>query len=210
MFTGLIEEIGRIVSVVRRNALLDITIEAHSIPGDLKTGDSVSISGVCLTVIECGDAFFRVQTVEETLKRSTLGRLKKGDTVNLERALRLGDRLGGHIVQGHIDETGRIVSKRESEGNVIIGIAPHPSLERYIAEKGSITVDGISLTVAYVKKGEFGVAVIPHTLANTTLAGAAVGDRVNLETDILSKYIEKLIGRTESLTFERLNELGFK
>ena len=143
------------------------------------------------------------------MKRSTLGMLKKGSPVNLERSLRLGDRLGGHIVQGHVDGTGPMVSKKEFEGNVLIGIAAPADLERYIAEKGSITVDGISLTVAYARRGEFGVAVIPHTFRNTTLSQTRPGDRVNLETDVLAKYCGKLLGSADSLTLERLDELGF-
>ncbi|MFC1692992.1 riboflavin synthase [Candidatus Latescibacterota bacterium] len=209
MFTGLIEEAGTIRSVSRRGTMIDFTIEARSILEDVKIGDSIAVSGVCLTVTSLGDTSFSVQSVEETLKRTTLARLRAGSMVNLERSLRLGDRLGGHLVQGHIDGTGRIVSMRKLDGNAIIAIAPQPGLDRYIAEKGSITVDGISLTVTHAKKGEFGISIIPHTLKETTLGIARVGDSVNLETDIIAKYVEKLISGDRSLTLDNLKDLGF-
>ena len=209
MFTGLIEEVGHIVSIARRGTIMNFVIEAHTILDDIHSGDSININGVCQTVTVTGKTDFTVQAVEETLKRSTFGHLKKGDAVNLERALSIGDRLGGHLVQGHVDGTGKITEKKEYAGNVLLSIAPEPQLERYIAEKGSIAIDGISLTVTYVKKGEFGVSIIPHTLKNSTLENVKIGDRVNLETDIIAKYIEKLIEGKNSLTIKRLEELGF-
>lgn len=209
MFTGLIEEVGHMVSVSNRGKIMDLIIEAHTILDDIKIGDSININGVCLTVTEIGNSTFTVQAVEETIKRSTFGKLKKGSAVNLERALRIEDRLGGHFVQGHVDGTGRITSKKEYADNVVLSIAPEPGLERYIAEKGSISVDGISLTVILAKKGEFGVSIIPHTTRSTTLAHIRTGDLVNLETDIIAKYIEKLIEGKKSLTINRLKELGF-
>ncbi len=209
MFTGLIEEVGKIVSVLNRGKIIDLTIEAKTILDDIKIGDSININGVCLTVTEIGNSTFSVQAVEETIKRSTFEKLKKGSIVNLERALRLKDRLGGHFVQGHVDGTGRITSKKEYADNVILSIAPEPELERYIVEKGSIAVDGISLTVTFAKKGEFGVSIIPHTFRSTTLKDIHTGALVNLETDIIAKYIEKLIVSKKSLTIENLKELGF-
>ena len=188
---------------------MDIIIEAHTILDDMNLGDSININGVCQTVTKIGKTDFTVQAVEETLKRSTLGQLKKRDVVNLERALCIGDRLGGHLVQGHVDGTGRITGKKDFAGNMLLSVSPEPQLERYIAEKGSIAIDGISLTVTDVKKGEFGVSIIPHTLKNTTLENVRIGDRVNLETDVIAKYIEKLIAGKESLTIERLADLGF-
>ncbi len=209
MFTGLIEEVGHIVSITRRGTIIDFNIKADIILDDVKTGDSISVSGVCLTVTESGNDNFTVQAVEETLQKSTLRHYKNGDAVNLERALRVGDRLGGHLVQGHVDGTGRITSKKEYSGNMLLGVSPEPELERYIAAKGSITIDGISLTVTFVKKGEFGVSIIPHTLKSSTLANIRIGGRVNLETDVIAKYIEKLITGTDSLTIDRLRELGY-
>ena len=220
MFTGIIEEIGHVSSVTNRGKIMDIVIEAKTILDDMKIGDSIAISGVCQTVTEIGNSTFTVQAVEETLKRSTFGSLKRGTALNLERALRSGDRFGGHLVQGHVDGTGRIASKKEFVDNVLFSIIPEPGLDRYIAEKGSIAVDGISLTVTFApvrrtrtmaggKKGEFGVSIIPHTVASTTVNTFRVGDTVNLETDIIAKYIEKLLVDKNSLTINRLKELGF-
>lgn len=209
MFTGLVEEVGYINSIYRRGHMLNFTIDASASLDDMNIGDSIAVNGACLTVTEIGDSSFSVQAVEETLRRTTLENLKKGTRVNLERALRLGDRLGGHLVQGHIDGTGRIVARKGNADNVIISIAPKHDLERYIVEKGSIAIDGISLTVTYAKTGEFGVSIIPHTLKATTLGKARIGDHVNIETDIIAKYVEKLMKVKGSLTIDRLHNLGF-
>ena len=209
MFTGIIEEVGHIVSVTIRGKSMDLTVEATAIIDDITIGDSISIGGVCQTVTEIGDSTFAVQAVEETIKRSTFRKLKKGSAVNLERALRLEDRLGGHLVQGHVDGTGRITSKKEYADNVLLIVKPEAGLDRYIVEKGSIAIDGISLTVTYSKSGEFGVSIIPHTYKSTTLATIRTGDLVNLETDIIVKYIEKLLEGKTSLTINHLKELGF-
>ncbi len=209
MFTGLIEEIGTVEAVVARGRIIDIKVRADTVMDDIAIGDSISISGVCQTVTSFDTTTFTVQAVSETISRTTFGDLKKGGKVNLERALKVGDRLGGHIVQGHVDGIGRIVSKKASGNNFDITIAPDAALNRYIVEKGSITIDGISLTVTYVKNGNFGVTIIPHTLGATTLEKVRVGDRVNLETDVLAKYIEKLIEPDGSLTTDRLKALGF-
>jgi len=209
MFTGLIEEVGTIESVSRHGRMFDITIGASYILDGIKIGDSIAVSGPCLTVIALDDSSFTVQAVEETLRRTTLEKMKKGTPVNLERSLRLGDRLGGHLVQGHVDGTGKIVARKGTPGNVVLGIAPETDPSRYIVEKGSIAVDGISLTVAYAKKSEFGVSVIPHTLEMTTLKQARVGDTVNLETDVIAKYVEKLLGKADGLTMDRLRDMGF-
>lgn len=209
MFTGIIEEVGHIVSVTIRGKSMDLTVEATAIIDDITIGDSISIGGVCQTVTEIGDSTFAVQAVEETIKRSTFRKLKKGSAVNLERALRLEDRLGGHLVQGHVDDTGRITSKKEYADNVLLIVTPETGLDRYIVEKGSIAIDGISLTVTYTKSGEFGVSIIPHTYKSTTLANIRTGDLVNIETDIIAKYIEKLLEGKKSLTINHLKELGF-
>ena len=209
MFTGLVEEVGYINAIYRRGRMLNFTIDVSASLDDMNIGDSVAVNGACLTVTEIGNSSFTVQAVEETLMRTTLENLKKGDPVNLERALCLGDRLGGHLVQGHIDGTGRIVARKGNADNVIISIAPKHDLERYIVEKGSIAIDGISLTVTYAKTGEFGVSIIPHTLKATTLGKARIGDHVNIETDIIAKYVEKLMNVKGSLTIDRLHNLGF-
>ncbi len=209
MFTGLIEEIGRISGSGRRGNIADFTIEADTVRDDLSIGDSIAVNGACLTVTVIGGSGFTVQAVEETLTRTTLGTLKRGSSVNLERALRLGDRLGGHLVQGHVDGTGQVVSIRKTGDNTILTISAGRDLERYIVEKGSITIDGVSLTVTSVGNGELCVSVIPHTLSVTTLRDVRTGDRVNLETDILAKYVEKLLHTGNGLTIDRLEELGF-
>jgi len=209
MFTGLIEEIGIVESVSHRGRMIDLAVGARTILDDVRIGDSIAVSGICLTVTSFDDSRFSVQAVEETLSRTTLEAVRRGTKVNLERSLRLGDRLGGHIVQGHVDGTGRIVAKKGDAENIVFGIAPEADIERYIAEKGSITVDGISLTVTYAKRGEFGVSIVPHTLKATTLDNAVIGDRINLETDVIAKYIEKLLGGNERLTFDKLKKLGF-
>jgi len=209
MFTGLIEEIGRISGTGQSGNSADFTIEAVTVPDDLSVGDSVSVNGACLTVTVVGSSSFTVQAVEETLTRTTLGTLKRGSSVNLERALRLGDRLGGHLVQGHVDGTGQVVSIRKSGNNTLLTISAGHDIERYIVEKGSITIDGVSLTVTSAGNGEFSVSVIPHTLSATTLRDVRKGHRVNLETDILAKYVEKLLHTGDGLTIDRLEKLGF-
>ena len=209
MFTGLIEEIGRISGTGRRGNSEDFTIEAVTVLDDLSIGDSIAVNGACLTVTVIGGSDFTVQAVEETLTRTTLGTLKRGSSVNLERALRLGDRLGGHLVQGHVDGTGQVVSICKSGDNTLLTISAGHDIERYIVEKGSITLDGVSLTVTSAGNGEFSVSVIPHTLSATTLRDVRKGDRVNLETDILAKYVEKLLHTGNGLTIDRLEKLGF-
>jgi riboflavin synthase len=209
MFTGLIEEVGKVVSEVRRGAMKDISIAAHGILADMKHGDSVSINGACQTVTRFDASTFTVQAVEETLRRTTLGDMTNGEKVNLERSLRLIDRLGGHMVLGHVDGIGKITHVGGTSENKLISIAPPPELSRYIVEKGSIAVDGISLTVTFARAAEFGISVIPHTLGATTLNSARVGDRVNLETDIIAKYVERLLDPKDSLSMRRLEELGF-
>ncbi|MFC1508646.1 riboflavin synthase [Candidatus Omnitrophota bacterium] len=209
MFTGLIEETGTIASIARHGTIVDFTIKATVVTDDIAIGDSVAVNGACLTVTAAGASEFTVQAVEETIRRTTLGGLKSGGSVNLERSLRVGDRLGGHIVQGHVDCTGRIVSVRKSGENMILTLAVAPENARYIVEKGSVAIDGISLTVTTVTNSEFGVSVIPHSLNATTLRNARVGDSVNIETDIIGKYVEKLLHTQKGLTTERLEELGY-
>ena len=209
MFTGLIEEVGTISAVNRHGTIADFTIEARRIAGDIAVGDSLAVNGACLTVTAKDSSTVIAQAVHETLDRTTLGSFRHGTRVNLERALTLGGRLGGHIVQGHVDGTGKLVSRTGAD-NVLFGIHHDPGFSRYIVEKGSIAVDGVSLTVTHAKQGEFGISVIPHTLAASTLGGLMVGDMVNLETDIIAKYLEKLAaGDTATLTLERMKTLGY-
>ena len=188
MFSGIVEEIGR----VRSYDLRRMTVEASSVLGDLKVSDSISVAGVCLTVVDLGDGAFSVETVPETVDRSNFGALKPGCGVNLERALALGDRIGGHMVQGHVDGRGKMLSAAEEGNSVRIGIGCEPELLRYIVEKGFITVDGTSLTVTAVSASGFEVAIIPFTFEHTTLNERSVGDEVNIEVDVTAKYVERL------------------
>lgn len=199
MFTGLVEDTGTIVRLDRRSDAMVLRIRPASMdPAALALGESVAVNGVCLTVTERsgerGTGSFVVLAGGETLARTNLGSLRIQAKVNLERALEVGARLGGHMVSGHVDAIGEIVSRRDLGANLDITIrAPAPVL-RYVVEKGSITVDGISLTVNRVDDYSFAVALIPHTVQQTTLAGRQVGDPVNLEVDIIGKYVEKLLG----------------
>src|ERR1044071_2132949 len=214
IFTGLIIEVGRVRRVDRRSDGAFIVIEAKRVLEGTRIGDSISINGVDLTVIEMGADFFSSDASLETLKRSTLGRLQTGSRVNLERALAVGERLGGHMVQGHVDGTGELASITP-EGNAYRMRFTFPrELGRYIAMKGSIAVDGISLTVAGLGDDWFEVAIIPHTWRETSLSDLKSGDRVNLEVDVLAKYVERLMTHAEEtreskLTLEYLIERGY-
>jgi riboflavin synthase len=199
MFTGLVEDVGTIVRLDRRSdaVIFGIAPGAFS-AAELALGESVAVSGVCLTVTERDRAQFTVLAGGETLRRTTLGELRIQNRVNLERALRVGDRLGGHMVSGHVDAVGEIASRRDLGANIDIAIrAPREAL-RYVIEKGSIAVDGISLTVNRVDDYSFAVALIPHTVEKTTLATRRAGDKVNLEVDVIGKYVEKLLGGYQS------------
>jgi riboflavin synthase len=209
MFTGLIEEVGQVVSSLPRGSMTDITIRAKTVLEETRVGDSISINGACQTVTALGSSTFTVQAVEETLRRSTLGSLKRGSTVNLERSLRFGDRLGGHLVLGHVDGIGKITRVSGDDQNRLIAVAPPRELARLIAEKGSITIDGISLTVTHADDTEFGVSVIPHTLGATTLSGIRPGDLVNLEADVIARYVERIIGSRGGMNLRELEEMGF-
>jgi len=193
MFTGLIEEIGSIESVAMSAKSAKITIKAKTVLEGVKLGDSICTNGVCLTVTEFDSGKFSVDVMAESMRRSNLKNLRKGDEVNLERALKLSDRLGGHIVSGHIDGTGKIESYVKEDNGVLITVSAGPELLRYIIEKGSIAIDGVSLTVAYVDDEVFKVSIIPHTKDVTTLLNKQPGQEVNLECDMIGKYIEKLM-----------------
>lgn len=212
MFTGIVADIGKLKALTPGRAGVRAELSTGLDVADFALGESVAVNGVCLTVDALGSASFMADVSPETLKRSNLGELRPGSEVNLERALRPVDRLGGHFVLGHVDGVGTVHSrKREGEFEVIAFNAPR-EVARYLVSKGSVAVDGVSLTVASVSGELFTVAVIPHTLGRTTLAGRKAGDRVNLEADILGKYIEKL-SRGErpegGLTFETLARNGF-
>ncbi len=189
MFSGIVEEVGKI----RSYNLSRMTVEASGVLGDLKVSDSISVAGVCLTVVELANDTFTVETVPETVDRSNFGELKPGGGVNLERALALGDRIGGHMVQGHVDGRGNVAASSKDGNSVRIRIGCDPELLRYIVEKGFITVDGTSLTVTAVHPDGFEVAIIPFTFEHTTLNERAVGDAVNIEVDVTAKYVERLV-----------------
>ena len=211
MFTGIVEGTGTVVTPVRRRAdggAARLEVDAPWLAGELAVGDSVAVDGCCLTVVASGPTQFAADVVAETLRRTAFGRLAAGARVNLERPLALGGRLGGHLVQGHVDGVGRVVARRavgpegsgEPHGGAPVRqdgeevqIELSEGLARYVVEKGSIAVDGVSLTVAGVGQGWFAVALVPHTLATTTLGERAPGDPVHLEVDVVAKYVERLV-----------------
>jgi len=197
MFTGLVEDVGTVARADRRSDALVLAVRPTRIPlAELTIGESICHDGACLTVTDIGRETFSVLAGAETLGRTTLGNLRVGKRVNLERAMRVGDRLGGHWVTGHIDGTGELAVRRDLGANLVLGFRAVPALLRYIVEKGSIAIAGVSLTVNTVDADGFSVAIIPHTRDHTTLGGLAVGDRVNLEVDILAKHVEKLMSRS--------------
>jgi riboflavin synthase len=189
-----VEELGKVKAVARGAKSVRLTVTARAIMGDVKLGDSIAVNGTCLTVVEYGDNWFTADVMPETVERTALAGLKNGDTVNLERTLRVGDRLGGHIVSGHIDGVGTIKAKEENDNAVVVRIAAPAAVMRYIVAKGSVAVDGISLTVVAAGPDWFTVSLIPHTAAVTTLGIKGVGAPVNLEADVIGKYVEKLLG----------------
>ncbi|MBR0410552.1 MAG: riboflavin synthase [Eubacterium sp.] len=217
MFTGIIEEVGVIRSIRKGAKSAVITIQADKIMEDIHLGDSIAMNGVCLTVTSFDDHSYSVDIMHESLKRTNLADMKAGSRVNLERAMPANGRFGGHIVAGHVDGTGVITSMEKDDNAVWIHVDTEPSVLKYIVEKGSITIDGISLTVAKVDSKSFAVSVIPHTGAHTTLLEKKAGDTVNLETDIIGKYVEKLLGykaeeeknASSNITMEFLARHGF-
>lgn len=193
MFTGIIEEIGKITAVNKGQRSSQLWIQGELIMADLKLGDSVAVNGVCLTVSELKGRQWLADVMSETLKRSNLGELKPGSPVNLERAMPANGRFGGHLVAGHIDGTGQISQISQDENAILFEIRTTPGVLHYIIEKGSITIDGISLTVTAVDDESFGVSIIPHTVKHTILGTRKKGDRVNLENDMVGKYLEKFL-----------------
>lgn len=194
MFTGIVEELGEVTAVENLGDASRFRLRGPVVTDGAKHGDSIAVNGVCLTVVETGDGEFTADVMAETLKRSSLGALAAGSRVNLERPTAVGDRLGGHIVQGHVDGTGEILARTPSEHWEIVEVSLPAQLARYVVEKGSITVDGVSLTVVDAGADHFTISLIPTTLALTTLGIKQPGDPVNLEVDVIAKYVERLLG----------------
>jgi riboflavin synthase len=221
MFTGLIEELGRVRAIERRGEGVRMTVEARVVTEGAREGDSIAVNGVCLTALDVRGDSFAADGSRETLQRSTLGVLRAGSFVNLERAVTPSTRLGGHIVQGHVDARGRFLSAEEHGGSWTVRIGYPPEVARYLVFKGSVAVEGISLTIAGLADEYFEIAVIPKTWTLTNLSHLQPGDPVNLEADIIAKYVERIlsVGGRESetaragapaITLERLAELGYK
>ncbi|MBP2626456.1 MAG: riboflavin synthase, alpha subunit [Firmicutes bacterium] len=194
MFTGLVEELGKVKSIARGAKSVRLTVMANKILSDVQMGDSIAVNGTCLTVVEYAEKWFTADVMPETVKSTVLATLKIGDIVNLERTLRVGDRFGGHIVSGHIDGVGTIVSKDVNDIAMIVKVQAGPEVMKYIVKKGSIAIDGVSLTVVNYDSDWFTVSLIPHSADMTTLGFKRIGDIVNLEADVIGKYVEKLLG----------------
>ena len=214
MFTGIIEELGTIAQMDRRPDSIRLTIQAHKVLEGTQLGDSIAVNGVCLTVTDMTDSTFSADVMHETMRRSSFSTIKSGSKVNLERAMQVGGRLGGQIVSGHIDGVGHVARSTTDGIARVITISIPKDMEPFIVEKGSITIDGISLTVVSVGNSQFSVSIIPHTMANTTLMDKHPGAIVNLETDVIGKYVHSFtVGHTSQassgLTMEKLLENGF-
>jgi riboflavin synthase len=215
MFTGIVEEIGRVDALERHDGHARLHIGCHEVLGGVEVGDSIAVSGCCVTVTELStdgdDTGFVADLMAETLAATSLGDLEVGSQVNLERALRADDRLGGHLVQGHVDGVGEVVDREEQPGTVWLTITAPPSVATYLVPKGSVTVDGASLTVVDVRDEEggpasFRIALIPHTLEVTTFGRLRPGDRVNLEADVIAKYVERLLAAGAQTPYTALQE----
>ncbi|HIE04539.1 MAG TPA: riboflavin synthase [Candidatus Latescibacteria bacterium] len=209
MFTGIVECMGTVLEVRETRGVRRLRIGTPWPSGWVKVGDSISVDGACLTVVDAGKGYISAEVVRETISRTTLGKLRRGDRVNLERPLRLGEGLGGHIVLGHVDGVGRIAGRVDRQGGAIFEIFLEPDLMKYVAPRGSVAVDGVSLTVLDVRGDVFSVSIIPHTLSVTTFRFKRRGDLVNVEVDVLARYLERLTsGRP--VTFKKLREMGFE
>ena len=215
LFTGIIEEVGTLQSIAKGAHSAVLTIAAQTVLEGTQLGDSIAVNGICLTVTRLSGSGFSADVMHETLNRSSLGQLTPGSPVNLERAMPANGRFGGHIVSGHVDGTGQITCIRRDDNALWFTLSAKPELMRYIVEKGSVTLDGISLTVAEIGPEHFSVSTIPHTAAHTNLASRKKGDLVNLETDVLAKYLEKLLSPAKTppeksgITREFLLQAGF-
>src|SRR4030043_340573 len=213
MFTGIVEGKGRVLKVDHRGEMKQLTVEVAFDLTEMQLGDSININGVCLTVVERRGRAISVDLSSESLQKTNLARVREGDQVNLERAFRLTDRLGGHIVTGHIDGMGKILEKKEERDFLRLRIRIPESISRYVVQKGSIAIDGISLTVNESQNEEIQLTLIPYTIEKTTLINKKVGDRVNIEADILGKYVEKLLSQEDKksgkVDLSFLKEYGF-
>ncbi|GMA99634.1 riboflavin synthase [Pelosinus sp. IPA-1] len=217
MFTGLVEELGKVKAIVRGVKSVRLTIQASKVISDVKLGDSIAVNGTCLTVVEYNNTCFTADVMPETVDSTALASLKNGAIVNLERTLSIGDRFGGHIVSGHIDGIGMIRAKDVNDNAVIVKIEAGPEVMRYIVKKGSIAIDGISLTIVECGQDWFTVSLIPHSASVTTLGFKKTGDTVNLEADVIGKYVEKLLGlhssdkqsKASTLSMNFLQQNGF-
>ena len=223
MFTGIVEEIGRIKAITRGPKSIRLTINCTKVLEDIKPGDSIAVNGICLTAAALMPDGFAADVMPETLRLTGLQQLGLHESVNLERALRLSDRLGGHMVSGHIDGTGELVRRVQEDNAIWLTIAASPGVLRYVVSKGSVTLDGVSLTVAHVDEATLQVSLIPHTAGQTTLVSRKVGETVNIECDVIGKYVEKFLQNKQSgmdnadsdhssksgLTLEFLQDNGF-
>lgn len=209
MFTGIVEGLGKVVRLTTQGSDAVLEIDAAMDLGEVSLGDSIAVNGACLTVTSKTARTFTADVSAESLSKTTLKDLKAGHPVNLEKSLRIGGFLGGHFVLGHVDGVGRILGKTQKSGSIIFAIGVEEPLSRYIVEKGSVAIDGISLTVNKLEKGRFYVNIIPHTAVNTILVGKKEADRVNIETDILGKYVEKLLQTPRGIDKNFLTEHGF-
>lgn len=218
MFTGIIEELGTVISLKRGSKSAILTLKGNKIFEDLKLGDSVAVNGVCLTATHISGDIFQADVMNETFHRSSLGELKKGDVVNLERAMAANGRFGGHIVAGHVDDVGKLVDIRQDDNAVWFTIKASKKILKYCIEKGSITLDGISLTIAKLTDDTLSVSMIPHTIKNTNFGYKKTGDLVNLENDMVGKYIDKLMHfdqeetkqtKSGGINMEMLRNAGF-
>lgn len=193
MFTGIVEELGTVKAISAGAASIQVTVCARKVTADLAVGDSIAVNGVCLTVVRFGGGDFTADVMPETMRFTAFAQLKIGDTVNLERALTLSSRLGGHIVSGHVDGLGKIIETIREDNAVVIKVTAADSLLKYMIKKGSVAIDGVSLTIAGLGKDWFSISMIPHTAAVTTLGRKKAGDFVNLENDVIGKYVERLL-----------------
>lgn len=210
MFTGIVEELGKIISISREKNGFKIEISCEKILSDLKIDDSVAVDGVCQTAVEVKSSSFVVQAIEDTINRTTFKDLKAGSNVNLERALTLETRLGGHLVQGHVDCVGKVIDKRGNGLSESYTILVPENYMKFIVPHGSITLNGVSLTIQQFSQSNFVVSIIPHTLNETTISSISIGSQLNVEFDIIGKYVDRVVNfKDKSLSFDRLKELGY-
>lgn len=209
MFTGIVEGLGKVKRLTMKGADAILEVEALIDLNDVSMGDSIAVNGACLTVTARNQNIFNADVSAETLGKTTLKLLQAGAKVNLEKSLRVGGFIGGHFVLGHVDATGRILSQTQKSGSLILAVEIADILSRYIVEKGSVAIDGVSLTVNKLEKGRFYVNIIPHTAAKTTMVAKKIGDLVNIETDVLGKYVEKLLYSPQGIDKDFLAQHGF-